>query len=130
MDRQAARLVDLGNGVIIEVRGVVTEEDRRLHNPEHRLIPGLDLSRPFARVQTASISDRRRDPALKQAFTIECWRRGRLERGTEFIQLPPCEVCGIPTGSWCDACDNEHAALCLTCEEDGFLCDACADGMH
>ncbi len=62
MSRGAATMVDLGGGAVMEVRGVVSEEDRRLHEPEHRLVPGLDLSRPLARLWMVSMFDRRRDP--------------------------------------------------------------------
>ena len=52
---------------------------------------------------------------LRCSFTAAVWQCN-IEAGEP--QLRPCSLCGLPTGSFCDGCE-EHYPLCSICQGEG-----------
>lgn len=79
---------------------------------EERL--GDDLAR---RIYTAAMWSFRTEKEKKGAggnALEECYPGGFL--------CPPCLRCGLPTGNWCEGCDNGRRPVCNPCEAAGRFC--------
>ena len=68
----------------------------------------------------ATREQRRRWPALAAGFYVLMVLE-QLSHDKNTLICKACESCGLPTGSWCDACE---APLCSGCEDE-FSCLAC-----
>ena len=68
---------------------------------------------------------RRASAPLQLAFLMD-FLPGHLKHGQWASHLCPCEVCCLPTGSWCEGCDNCHAAVCSICDSAGAVCRECS----
>lgn len=77
--------------------------------------------RPIARPQLSSAASRREQPELGWAFLLYLY----FEDKSWTAALIACEMCGIPTGGWCESCDDPNRALCSDCECSGCECFAC-----
>ena len=62
---------------------------------------------------------------VRCSFTMAVWQI-HFEAGQ--LLLPPCSLCGLPTGGFCDGCE-EHNPLCSICEGEGDdRCRLCKQG--
>ena len=77
---------------------------------------------------------------MRAVYTSWIWEE---QDAAGLPNLPPCTICGQPTGNWCDVCerlcsrrghrttgiwgDNRESfsALCTFCENDGHTCRKC-----
>ena len=62
---------------------------------------------------------------LQSSVTVAMWQL-HIEAGEP--QLPPCSLCGLPTGSFCEGCDRARNPLCTICKRAGDnRCRLCND---
>ena len=108
---------------------------------ETTVLEAMDLVHPHLRSITESLASRvpwarpqciieetlLTDPFMRAAYTMFIWEQQK-QRG--LAQTPPCQVCGLPAGNWCDQCEQlqrrPFAPLCTSCESAGRSCRLCA----
>ena len=79
----------------------------------------LALDRPVARPHLATREDRIECQSLRAAYALYVWNE---QKKACVAILPACDHCGLPTGCFCDRCEERNRPwanpICSDCDED------------
>ena len=89
---------------------------------------------PMARVHMMEVDCLERNTLFRIWYTVNCY----IDLVNEYINtptmpvlMPPCTWCGLPTGNWCDGCEEQGdlpaRAICTECENRRMECRFCIE---
>lgn len=121
--------VDNGIGVLPMVHYFVTNLHRCITQAPRAL-----LWLPIARVHMMDRNYLENNGFIRYWYTVNCYIdlfEAYLNMPTTPVPMPPCTWCGLPTGNWCDGCEEQGElparAICIECETRRMECRYCLD---
>ena len=89
---------------------------------------------PMARVHMLERDCLERNTIFRIWHTVNCYIdlvNEYINTTTMPVPMPPCTWCGLPTGNWCDGCEEQGElparAICTECENRRMECRFCIE---